>query len=106
MTPEQIYEFLESALPGDTLVYHTGYLARDRADMLTGKPKTHEQRHVDTIAEMAWSGMTGGKVFLVQSRVDRDRYEYKMLKRMERHIERRVARHLPRLSDDMLFGVR
>lgn len=55
MTPEQIYEFLESALPGDTLVYHNGYLARDRADMITGKPKTHEQRHVDTsISNADW----------------------------------------------------
>ena len=105
LTPDQVYAFLDTAKPGDKCVYYRGYLAGDRADLATGRTENDHQRRVSAIGDIAWAGYEARQVFLVQRKLAEREYEYVMLKRMRRDIERYRARHMPALSDDRLFGV-
>lgn len=97
LTPEQVYAFLDTAKPGERCVYYRGYLAGDRADLETGRAENDNQRRVSVIGDIALAGRDDGKVFLVQRKHGERDYEYIMLRRMERSVERFRARHMPSL---------
>lgn len=97
MTPEQVYAFLDTAKPGDQCVYYRGYLAWDRANFETGRAENFNQRLVNVIGDIALASYKEGKVFITQRKLGERDYEYIMLRRMERSVERFRARHMPSL---------
>lgn len=94
ITPQDVEDFVVTAMTGDTLVYHRGYLAADRADMTTCRPKTQQQKHVNLLGDLAWAHRARGEVALVQKRHGPRDYEYRM--------QRLPPRRMPRLSDSRL----
>lgn len=61
------------ALPGDTIVYHRGFLALDREDGSSGHPEATQLRR---LADRARWAAEAGLVHLVQRRLGPDRFAY------------------------------
>lgn len=76
--------WLGAASPGDTIVYHRGFLAREISP-LTQMLAEPERLALLRLANRAWSLAEGGLAHLVQRRHGNEDYDYMM-----------VARHRPR----------
>ena len=78
MTPEQFFaRFLERAAPGDSCIYHDGFLCCDR--------RAREVPDADIAVRLARAGL----VFLTQRRIGSRHYEY---------VATKASRPLPRLN--------
>ncbi len=97
MTLDEIEIFARTADAGESLVYHRGYLAADRADLQTGLSKTPEQKRVNLIADLAWAYHSRGVVALTQKRHGPRDYSYIM--------QRCRRRFAPVLSNDRVTRV-
>jgi hypothetical protein len=75
--------WLGQAGPGETLVYHRGLLALDRAP-LPGRPITPTTARVDQLAECAWRAAQAGLVHLIQRRLSREGFAYTAITRPRR----------------------
>lgn len=75
--------WLSQAGPGETLVYHRGLLAHDRAP-LPGRPITPTIARVDQLAECAWCAAQAGLVHLIQRRLGREGFAYTAIARPRR----------------------
>lgn len=70
MYAPDLQDFIDTARPGDSVVYHVGNLARER------QRPTNRSIFVNASARTAWAAYQAGKVFLTQKRVDEDRCQY------------------------------
>jgi hypothetical protein len=67
----ELHDRLASALPGTTIVYHVGLLARDRDRLASTLPQ--EQRvELNALASRAWRLAEAGWLYLLQQRVAPD----------------------------------
>lgn len=70
-TENELHDRLASALPGTTIVYHVGLLARDR-DRLASSLTPEQREDLNALASRAWRLAAAGWVHLVQQRVAPD----------------------------------
>lgn len=73
--PVEITSIL-NADPGESIVYHRGYIAYDRGEPTKKLPRTPEQVAVNETAKVAWSLYERGRVLLTQRRLGANDYEY------------------------------
>lgn len=79
--------WIAQAAPGETLVYHRGFLAVD-ATSVTSKLPSEQKRALRLVASAALRAAEQGLVHLVQARIGPDRFAYIA-----------IARTKPRLSE-------
>ena len=60
------------------VIYHTGYLPKDRQANKDIEDKTPKARMIDEAANQAWAFSEAGIVDLVQKRVEEGKYHYIM----------------------------
>ena len=75
--PEDLDAFVRSMKPGESFVYHVGYLPADRMSVKF-VPLTAAEREVDVIARIAWAFYEQRKVTLVQRRLGTRKFSYEM----------------------------
>ena len=59
---------------GSSLIYHVGYLAKDRMGGSGGR--TQQEKDAERAADIAWKLHENGSVFLTQRRLGREMFEY------------------------------
>lgn len=77
-TTKAMTEWLATAAPGSTAVYHEGSLFLDRSFTLGNKVI---QTIASELANRAWHAYKAGTVELAQKRLDEDHYLYLMQKK-------------------------
>ena len=76
-------DWVSTAAPNDQIVYHCGFLARDRHDEVNNQTKVRTRLAVPGLDELATAVLvaaTAGQVVLLQKRLARERYEYRCTK--------------------------
>ena len=73
MTEQDFLAWLAGAVPGATIEYHQGFLARDRS-VYDRDPE--KRNRLSTLASRAMIEADRGRVHLVQSRIGADRWSY------------------------------
>ena len=74
--------WIAQAVPGDTLVYHRGFLAVD-ATSVTSKLPSEQKRALRLVASAALRAAEKGLVHLVQARIGPDQFAYIAIARTE-----------------------
>lgn len=74
-TANELADFLSTAKPGDSAVYHIGNLGRARNVQCKDFPE-HERREIGQLAGFAWRAYEDGLVHLMQRRVEPNVCEY------------------------------
>ena len=86
---------MTDAVPGDAIIYHIGFLARDRCKTVSELPE--EQRaELNVLADYAMRLMEGGWVHLLQRRIGPERLAYLAIVRPRPRHQRRSNRVMPR----------
>ena len=75
---EDVSRFLKESKPGDTLTYHTGFLAQDRLNVYSfgGDVFTTINTTVDWVGNAMWKAYQRGIVSLFQKKLGDNRYSY------------------------------
>lgn len=60
---------------GEKIIYHTGYLAKDRAPEFSKLPR-HEAMELDGFAKRLWDASQKGEGVLTQRKIEENIYAY------------------------------
>ena len=79
---EAFAKFLNTAQAGEWLTYHSGALARDRAELGGASDADRAvAREIDKVATAIWEAAQAGEVTLTQRRINPSTCEYSAVRR-------------------------
>jgi hypothetical protein len=91
-------DWLADAAPGARVIYHEGYLARDRSRETT-KLTEEERNELCLLAGIAWRSHERGLAHLVQQRIGYEKWAYLAIARPKPALSLRRPPRVPSTTD-------